>query len=210
MGSYGTLSIAPLGPLIRADLGLSRAQLGTLTALVFAGAAIASVPAGRLTDRIGAPPLLAAALACVSLAVLVVAAAPWVPVFLLAVLCIGLAYGLITPPTNVIVRGAPTTRHQGLLMSIKQIGVTLGAVISGSTLPTLAQASSWRLALLAPASCAALTAGVIVVRRRLLLALVGPADGLPPAAASRPRRAPRAMRSACRAAGASGSASTAS
>ena len=50
----------------------------------------------------------------------------------------GLAYGLITPPTNVIVRGAPTTRHRSLLMSIKQVGVTIGGFIAGITMPTIA------------------------------------------------------------------------
>ena len=49
----------------------------------------------------------------------------------------GLAYGLITPPTNIIVRGAPGGRHQGLLMSVKQVGVPIGAVVSGAALPTL-------------------------------------------------------------------------
>ena len=62
------------------------------------------------------------------------------PLFLLGVAAVGLAYGLITPPTNVIVRGAPTTRHRSLLMSIKQVGVTIGGFIAGVTMPTIAHA----------------------------------------------------------------------
>ena len=58
--------------------------------------------------------------------------------FLLGVAAVGLAYGLITPPTNVIVRGAPTTRHRSLLMSVKQVGVTIGGFIAGVTMPTIA------------------------------------------------------------------------
>ena len=51
-----------------------------------------------------------------------------------------------------IVRGAPTTRHRSLLMSIKQVGVTIGGFIAGVTMPTIAHAVGWRLALLAPAA----------------------------------------------------------
>ena len=59
-GSYATLGFAPLAPLIREDFSLARWQIGAITALVFGGAAIISVPSGRLTDRFGAPPMLAA------------------------------------------------------------------------------------------------------------------------------------------------------
>ena len=71
---------------------------------------------------------------------------------------VGLAYGLITPPTNVIVSGAPTTRHRSLLMSVKQVGVTIGGFIAGITMPVIAHQWGWRLALLAPAlACAAVS-----------------------------------------------------
>ena len=80
----------------------------------------------------------------------------------------GLSYGLITPPTNVIVRGAPTTRHRSLLMSIKQVGVTIGGFISGVTMPTIAHHVGWRLALLAPAAaCSAVALSALLSRRTL-------------------------------------------
>jgi ACS family hexuronate transporter-like MFS transporter len=167
-GSYATLGFAPLAPLIREDFSLTRWQIGAITAIVFGGAAISSVPSGRLTDRFGAPPMLAAAVALVACGCGLAAAASGAPLFLLGVAAVGLAYGLITPPTNVIVRGAPTTRHRSLLMSIKQVGVTIGGFISGVTMPTIADAVGWRLALLAPAAaCAAVALSVLVSRRTL-------------------------------------------
>ena len=189
-GSYATLGFAPLAPLIRADLSLARWQVGAITAVTFGGAALASVPAGRLTDRLGAPPVLAAAVAAVACGCALVALAPLAPLFLLGVAAVGLAYGLITPPTNVIVRGAATTRHGSLLMSVKQVGVTIGGFVSGTTMPTIADAFGWRLALLAPAVvCAAVALAALASRRTLLrhseLALAVPLPGVARPAASR-------------------------
>jgi ACS family hexuronate transporter-like MFS transporter len=167
-GSYATLGFAPLAPLIRSDLSLARWQIGAITAIVFGGAALSSVPSGRLTDRFGAPPLLAAAVAAVACGCVLAALAPGAALFLLGVGAVGLAYGLITPPTNVIVSGAPTTRRRGLLMSIKQVGVTLGGFVAGITMPSIAHQLGWRLALLAPAvACTAVALAVLASRRTL-------------------------------------------
>ena len=167
-GSYATLGFAPLAPLIREDFSLERWQVGAITAIVFGGAAISSVPSGRLTDRFGAAPMLAAAVAAVACGCGLAAVAPGAEFFLLGVGAVGLAYGLITPPTNVIVRGAPTTRHRSLLMSIKQVGVTIGGFISGVSMPTIAHHVGWRLALLAPAIACATVSSCAVLSRRTL------------------------------------------
>ena len=167
-GSYATLGLAPLAPLIREDFSLTRWQVGAITAIVFGGAAITAVPSGRLTDRFGAPPMLAASVAAVACGCGLAAVAEGAPLFLLAVAAVGLAYGLITPPTNVIVRGAPTSRHRSLLMSIKQVGVTIGGFIAGVTMPTIADHVGWRLALLAPAAACTAVALLALLSRRTL------------------------------------------
>jgi ACS family hexuronate transporter-like MFS transporter len=179
-GSYATLAFAPLAPLIRSDLSLARWQIGAITAVVFGGAAITAMPSGRLTDRFGAPPVLAGAVAAVGCGCVLVAVAPGAALFLLSVGLLGLAYGLTTPPTNVIVRGAPTTRHRSLLMSIKQVGVTLGGFISGITMPTLAHHVGWRLALLAPAGACAAVALALLASRGTLARHAGEARNAPP------------------------------
>jgi MFS transporter, ACS family, hexuronate transporter len=167
-GAYATLGFAPLAPLIREEFSLARWQVGAITAIVFGGAAISSVPGGRLTDRFGAPPMLAAAVTCVAGGCVLAATAPAGVFFLLGVGAIGLAYGLITPPTNVIVRGAPTMRHRSLLMSVKQVGVTIGGFVSGITMPTIAHHAGWRLALLAPAAvCVTVALSALLSRATL-------------------------------------------
>jgi sugar phosphate permease len=177
-GSYATLGFAPLAPLIREDFSLERWQVGAITAIVFGGAAISSVPSGHLTDRFGAPPMLAAAVAAVACGCGLAALAPGAAFFLVGVGAVGLAYGLITPPTNVIVRGAPTTRHRSLLMSIKQVGVTIGGFVSGVTMPTIAHHLGWRLALLAPAvACSAVSVAALISRRTLAQNAASPSVG---------------------------------
>ena len=49
MGAYANLSIAPIAPLIRADLGISLTAIGFITSAIFLGAAVASTPSGHLT-----------------------------------------------------------------------------------------------------------------------------------------------------------------
>jgi MFS family permease len=167
-GAYATLGFAPLAPLIREDFSLARWQVGAITGIVFGGAAISSAPSGRLTDRFGAPRMLAVAVAAVACGCVLAATAPGGLLFLVGVGAVGLAYGLITPPTNVIVRGAPTMRHRSLLMSVKQVGVTIGGFISGVTMPTIAHHVGWRLALLAPAAACSAVALAALLSRRML------------------------------------------
>ena len=174
MGAYANLSIAPIAPLIRADLGISLTGIGLITSAIFLGAAVASTPAGHLTDRIGAVRLLALAMVAVAVTELVAAVSPWVWLFVVGMFGVGLAYGCITPPTNVIVRGAADGANQGLVMSAKQIGVTLGGLIAGLTLPELADRFGWRLSLLAPVVGALIIAALVVVSRDNLKRQVGP------------------------------------
>ncbi len=174
MGAYATLSIAPIAPLIRADLGISNAGIGLITAAIFGGAAVASTPSGHLTDRLGAVRLLFIAMVGIAVTEAIASSAPWTWLFVVAMFGVGLAYGCITPPTNVIVRGAADGANQGLVMSAKQIGVTLGGLIAGLTLPVLADQFGWRLSLLAPVVGALVVAGLIALTRENLKHQVGP------------------------------------
>ena len=174
MGSYATLSLAPIAPLVRADLGLSRAGIGLLTAVVFLGAAIASGPSGHLADRLGAARLLMLAMIGVGVSQIVASQSPFVWLFVLAIFGVGLGYGGITPPTNVIVRGAADGSNQGLIMSAKQIGVTLGGLLAGLTLPAIADLFGWRAALLAPAAAAFVIALIVFLTRANLRRQTGP------------------------------------
>jgi len=148
--TFGTLSYPAIAPFVRDRFGLSTVEIGGLTALVFLGAMICSVPAGRLTDRLGAPRTLALAQAGIAAGVAFSAVASTRLTFLAGVLVAGLAYGAVNPPTNVLASDVVPRRHRALFLSCKQTGVPIGGLVSGSVLPGLAAAFGWRVALLVP------------------------------------------------------------
>lgn len=148
--TFGTLSYPAIAPVVRDRFDLSTVEIGGLTALVFLGAMLCSVPAGRLTDRLGAPRTLALAQAGIALGVAISALAPTRLLFLTGVLVAGLAYGAVNPPTNVLASDVVPRRHRALFLSAKQTGVPIGGLVAGSVLPSLAAAVGWRAALLAP------------------------------------------------------------
>lgn len=163
--TFGTLSFPAIAPLVRDRFALSTVEVGMFTALVFFGAMVASVPAGRLTDRVGAPVMLAAAQAGVAGGVAIAALAPSRLVFLSGIGVAGLAYGGVNPPTNVLVTDAIPRRHRALFLSLKQTGVPIGGLLASAALPTLAVAVGWRASLLLPI-------GVLLLASALSLTLV--------------------------------------
>jgi MFS family permease len=169
-GTFCTVGIGALAPELQADLGFSRAEIGLLTALVFAGASAASRKAGTLTDSAGPVVVLAGALLLFAVAFSVVATASAEGVVMGAAFVAGLGYGATNPPTNVVVAGT-MTRRLGFFMSLKQTGVPVGGFLAGLVLPPIAVALSWRwafgfavLVVLVTAASTALLRGASVLR----------------------------------------------
>lgn len=134
-----------LAPAFSADLGMSRATLGGITAAYYLVAALASSLLGRrigmVSSRIGTF-LLFAIGACACLFAASVAA-----VWALAVAgaVAGIAAGLSNPVTNLVIAGR--TGRRGALVGVKQAGVQLAAVLVGLGMPLLTVAFGWRGAL---------------------------------------------------------------
>jgi MFS family permease len=150
--TFTTLGLGALAPYLRGQFHLSTFEVGALPALVFLGALAVSVPAGRLTDRIGAGRALALSLSGVAVGIGLAAIAPTRALFLLGVALGGIGYGAVNPATNVLSTSLVPRRHRAFFLSIKQAGVTLGGLVAGATLPSIADAIGWRAALLAPIS----------------------------------------------------------
>jgi MFS family permease len=163
-GTFATVGIGALAPELQVEFDLSRGEIGVLTALVSAGAALASRPAGTLTDSSGPVKVLALALVLFAAAILLAALAPAAALFMLAMLIGGLAYGGINPPTNVVVAGRMQGRL-GFFMSVKQTGVPIGGFLAGLALPPLAVWLSWRYAFgVAAAAALAVAASTVLLR----------------------------------------------
>ena len=165
--TFATLGFGAIAPYLRSTFHLSTFEVGALPALVFLGAFIVSIPAGRLTDRLGAGRALALSQLGVALGVGLATVAPAPELFLAGVGLAGLGYGAVNPATNVLSTSLVPRHHRALFLSVKQTGVTLGGLLGGAILPGLADVVGWRASLLLPIGLllASALAGVWVARR---------------------------------------------
>jgi len=93
-------SLAPLAPLMEDELQLSKAQVGLLTAALFLGQSLVSLPAGFLADRYGTRRLLLVLALCLGCSFVVVAQLElfwWIVFF---VVLGGMGYGAMHPVSN--------------------------------------------------------------------------------------------------------------
>ena len=165
--TFTTLGLGALAPYLRASFGLSTFEVGALPALVFLGALSVSVAAGKLTDRVGAGRALAVALVGVAVGIGFAAVAPSTIAFLCGVALGGVGYGAVNPATNVLSTSLVPRDRRAFFLSIKQAGVTLGGLLAGAILPTLADLLGWRQALIVPIACLlGCAAGAVWAARR--------------------------------------------
>jgi MFS family permease len=118
-------------------------------------------------------------------AIMLAALAPHGYVVMVGFFLAGLAYGGISPATNVVIAGS-SWRRLGLFMSVKQTGIPIGGFLAGIVLPPVALALSWRWAL---ALGAVLALGVAVATLLLRGAhVLEVRDAAPEPVAPYPRR----------------------
>ncbi|MCL5958244.1 MAG: MFS transporter, partial [Chloroflexi bacterium] len=144
IGILASFGLPPLAPFIRADLGLSREQVGLLTSVYFAGSAVMSIPAGSLADRIGVRKVLVGAQLALTVFVVILAWAGSYTEILAGVFLAGLCFGALSPSGAKAIMEWFPIRLRATGMGIKQMGNSLGGVITAATLPSLAIWIGWR------------------------------------------------------------------
>ncbi|KWW96729.1 hypothetical protein TR75_12900 [Hydrogenibacillus schlegelii] len=144
-------SLAPLGPRIAEDLNLTKAQVGTLTAAVFLGQSLTSLPSGYLADRLGSRRMLAALTLLLGLS-FALASFTNRYAWIVALAAIGgLGYGAMHPTSNRGILYWFPLERRGTAMGLKQMGVTAGSALAVIVLFPLALHAGWRAALLVAA-----------------------------------------------------------
>ncbi len=141
-------SLAPLGPLMEADLLLTKAQVGMLMAALFLGQSLVSLPSGFLADRLGSRRLLIALALCLGAGFAVAALLNsfwWILVFITIG---GLGYGAMHPTSNRGIMYWFPLQQRGTAMGLKQMGVTAGSALAVLVLLPLAVQVGWRAALI--------------------------------------------------------------
>jgi len=155
--SASTVFVIPaIAPEVAEARGTAAALIGLQVSLVYIGAMIMSVFAGSLAMRLGSARASQLSL-LVSAAGLGLATMPSLPLLGVASLILGLGYGMIHPPTGVMVERVATPSTRGLLFSIKQSAVPLGGMVAGVVGPACALLIGWRGALFVIAAIALVT-----------------------------------------------------
>ncbi|GAY08315.1 nitrate/nitrite transporter [Pseudonocardia sp. N23] len=137
-----------LGPVLQADLGLSRTRIGLLVGLMFGLTGIGCLLAGRVTERIGARFTVVASTVLLLVALCVPVLAPSYPALVVCALVSGVAYALANVGTNVSVTAAlPVARH-AVGLAVKTAGVPAAVAVTSFVVPGLGAAYGWRPVLL--------------------------------------------------------------
>ena len=164
--SAAMLLVPVLAPQIAADFGIATGLVGVQVSLLYGVAMLVSLQAGSLARRLGACRTSQVAMLLVMVGC-GVAVSGTLAALLLTTVLLGVAYGLTNPAAAQLLARYTPPRHRNLLYSIKQSGVPLGGVLSGSLAPSLAQAWSWQAAFLVLCVVTLLTALALQLRRRV-------------------------------------------
>jgi MFS family permease len=179
------LSLAPLFPWLKTAFALSYAELGLLVTVFFVVSAVGQALSGFLVDRIGAWPVMMAALSTFVLAALVLAGASGYAGLLAGAVLCGVGNAPFHPVDYSILNARVGPARLGKAYAVHGVSGSLGWAAAPALLAGTAQWLGWRAAFV----CAALVALAVlgaVWRWRALMQGVG---GVPRAAASQPAAA---------------------
>jgi predicted MFS family arabinose efflux permease len=165
VGPFPVFAVGALAPLLTAEFGLSRTQLGILTPVAFSLAAIGAYLGGHLPDRLGPRRILIGLYVCAALSFLGFAGAWSFPALIAALAFSGIAMSLANPVTNAFIGRLLPAGERGGVMGLKQSGVPMGQFVAGATLPVGALLWNWRGVLLVTATLPLL--GIVVSLRTL-------------------------------------------
>ncbi len=177
MGAFGILGVSPLLPSLVEGFRLTRLDVAFVVPSVYLGGLLFSLPAGHLADRWGVRPTLLGGLALGAVGLAVAAAAPRFGLYLLCIFVAGAGWSVVNPVLGKAIVDLFPTRERGVAMGIKQMGLTVGGVISALVLPPIAAVLGWRAAVVA---CALVMGAPALASWRLL----APLAAARPAAAS--------------------------
>ncbi|MGD9835042.1 MAG: MFS transporter [Piscinibacter sp.] len=185
--------LPPLFPLFIRDFGLSYSELGLLVSTFFVISGIGQALAGFLVDRVGARPVLFAALSCFALAALAAATAQGYAGLMAAAALAGLGNSPFHPVDFTILNKRVSQARLGHAFSVHGISGNLGWAAAPVFMAAMKAATgSWRWAAAGAALWALIVLATMVINRHAIddrsatwpLAAAGKAGG--PAVAEHP------------------------
>jgi len=171
------LTLPPLFPLLRDELGVSWVALGVISSVFYAVSGVAQPVAGFLVDHVGARRVLLSGMVLFGAAIAAAALAPsyWalLPIAALA----GLGNSVFHPADYSILNATVSARRIARAYSLHQISGNVGWVLAPLLVGTVTHLAGWRVALLAAGGVALAATLVIALYTRGLGARMPP---LPP------------------------------
>ncbi|MBC3465122.1 MFS transporter [Pseudomonas sp. RW10S2] len=140
-------AIGALGPFLVADLQVPEHWLGYLTMSAFGLAALLSLGAGAIVQRLGGRRALGLLFGCCAVAYTLAGVLPGFLGLVLALAVCGVAQALANPATNLLIAEQFPVAERAATVGFKQAGVQVSALFAGLLLPLLAQYLGWRVAL---------------------------------------------------------------
>lgn len=153
LGALSVLSVLTAGPQISADLGLTPLQIGGLASVYSAALAVASLPAGLVTDRLGTRKALSLAATTIAAGLVLAGTSQGLVQLGAGMALCGAGYGLINPAAGVAITLWFSPKWRTTLLSLKQTGVPVGAAL-GSLTALLGQIWGWQAGILCAAAIA--------------------------------------------------------
>jgi MFS family permease len=126
------------------EFRMSRGELGLLIGMSMVVGGACSPIVGVLTDRLGGRKALTLTFGLAGIAYLVMAAAGFYLVLMLAAFLAGISNGLTNPATNKLIATEVAPGNRSFITGTKQSGVQIGAALLGLLIPIGVIAWGWR------------------------------------------------------------------
>lgn len=170
------LTLPPLFPVLRVELGVSWVALGLISSVFYAVSGIAQPVAGFLVDHFGARRVLLSGMVLFGAAIAATALAPTYWALLPIAGLAGLGNSVFHPADYSMLNTAVSARRIARAYSVHQISGNIGWVLAPLLVGTVTHVAGWRVALL--------TAGGVALAATLVIALqtAGLGPRMPPLA----------------------------
>lgn len=165
---FGHMLLPSMFPLLMRDFGLSFSQMGALMSVVFVVSGVGQALAGFLVDKVGARPVLYAALATFCAACGVLSMAQSYPWLLAGAVLLGLANASFHPVDFTILNQRVSSPRLGHAFSIHGVTGNLGWAIAPPFFAVMLWLSDWRGAYLGAAALYAAVLAVVLWNRAQL------------------------------------------
>jgi MFS family permease len=147
LATAAAYSIPAVAPVVARDLAIPPAWVGFFISIVYGVGILSALLSPRMIHAYGAVRVNQGVVVA-TLAMLAVAAIGNVPAVAFGAALMGLAYGATAPVSTHMLVPLTPPRVMNVVLSLRQIGVPLGGVLAGLTMPPLTLALGWQAGLL--------------------------------------------------------------